>query len=92
MRSILRGEGDPSPIPPGVTQSHILGPRGVAPGLPYPPAEADSPAKEQSMPVTTRTSVTIDANEAAASVAHRLSEVIAIYPITPSSAMGEWSD
>src|ERR1700674_4857396 len=31
-------------------------------------------------------------NEAAAYVAHRLSEVIAIYPITPSSAMGEWSD
>jgi pyruvate-ferredoxin/flavodoxin oxidoreductase len=36
--------------------------------------------------------VTIDANEAAASVAHRLSEVIAIYPITPSSPMGELSD
>jgi len=33
-----------------------------------------------------------DANEAAASVAHRLSEVIAIYPITPSSAMGEFAD
>jgi starch phosphorylase len=31
----------------------------------------------------------VDANEAVASVAHRLSEVIAIYPITPSSAMGE---
>ncbi|MCL2178939.1 MAG: pyruvate:ferredoxin (flavodoxin) oxidoreductase, partial [Cystobacterineae bacterium] len=37
-------------------------------------------------------SVTIDANEAVASVAHRLSEVIAIYPITPSSSMGELSD
>jgi pyruvate-ferredoxin/flavodoxin oxidoreductase len=36
--------------------------------------------------------VTIDGNEAAASVAHRLSEVIAIYPITPSSGMGELSD
>jgi pyruvate-ferredoxin/flavodoxin oxidoreductase len=36
--------------------------------------------------------VTIDGNEAAASVAHRLSEVIAIYPITPSSAMGEFAD
>jgi pyruvate-ferredoxin/flavodoxin oxidoreductase len=35
---------------------------------------------------------TIDANEAVASVAFRLSEVIAIYPITPSSPMGEWSD
>ena len=30
---------------------------------------------------------TIDGNEAVASVAHRLSEVIAIYPITPSSPM-----
>ena len=36
--------------------------------------------------------VTVDANEAAASVAHRMSEVIAIYPITPSSTMGELAD
>jgi len=36
--------------------------------------------------------LTIDANEAAAYVAHNLSEVIAIYPITPASPMGEWSD
>lgn len=36
--------------------------------------------------------VTIDGNEATASIAHRLSEVIAIYPITPSSAMGEFAD
>ncbi len=39
-----------------------------------------------------RTKVTIDGNEAAARVAYQLSEVIAIYPITPSSAMGEWAD
>jgi pyruvate-ferredoxin/flavodoxin oxidoreductase len=36
--------------------------------------------------------ITIDGNEATASVAHRLSEVIAIYPITPSSNMGEFAD
>ncbi len=36
--------------------------------------------------------VTIDANEATAYIAHKLSEVIAIYPITPASPMGEWSD
>jgi pyruvate-ferredoxin/flavodoxin oxidoreductase len=36
--------------------------------------------------------VILDANEAVAAVAYRLSEVIAIYPITPSSPMGEWSD
>ncbi len=34
----------------------------------------------------------VDGNEAAASVAYRLSEVIAIYPITPSSPMAEWAD
>ncbi len=34
----------------------------------------------------------VDGNEAAARVAHRLSEVIAIYPITPSSPMGELAD
>jgi pyruvate-ferredoxin/flavodoxin oxidoreductase len=39
-----------------------------------------------------REHITIDGNEAAASVAHRTNEVIAIYPITPSSNMGEWSD
>ena len=39
-----------------------------------------------------RQMVTVDGNEAAASVAYRLSDVIAIYPITPSSPMGELSD
>jgi len=41
---------------------------------------------------STRRIVTVDGNEAAASVAHRVSEVIAIYPITPSSPMGEFAD
>ena len=50
-----------------------------------PPAEdrQDAPA---------RTWVTLDGNEAVAHVAYRTNEVIAIYPITPSSNMGEWSD
>jgi pyruvate-ferredoxin/flavodoxin oxidoreductase len=39
-----------------------------------------------------RRMVTLDGNEATASVAHRTNEVIAIYPITPSSNMGEFSD
>ncbi|MGE5264117.1 MAG: pyruvate:ferredoxin (flavodoxin) oxidoreductase [Acidobacteriota bacterium] len=39
-----------------------------------------------------RIQVTLDANEAAAYIAHQVSEVIAIYPITPSSPMGEWAD
>jgi pyruvate-ferredoxin/flavodoxin oxidoreductase len=34
----------------------------------------------------------IDGNEATAYVAHKVSEVIAIYPITPSSTMGEFAD
>lgn len=36
--------------------------------------------------------VILDGNEAVASVAYRLNEVIAIYPITPASPMGEWAD
>lgn len=40
----------------------------------------------------TQRSATMDGNEAAARVAHALSEVIAIYPITPSSAMAEAAD
>ena len=39
-----------------------------------------------------RNKVTVDGNEAAAYVAHKTNEVIAIYPITPSSAMGELAD
>ena len=41
---------------------------------------------------STATTTTVDGNEAAARIAHKLSEVIAIYPITPASAMGELSD
>lgn len=39
-----------------------------------------------------RPKLTLDANEAVARVAYRLNEVMAIYPITPSSAMAEWCD
>lgn len=39
-----------------------------------------------------RKKITIDGNEAAAYVAYNTNEVIAIYPITPSSNMGEWCD
>ena len=35
---------------------------------------------------------TLDANEAVANVAYRVCELFAIYPITPSSPMGEWVD
>ena len=39
-----------------------------------------------------RPKIAIDGNEAVASIAYQLNEVIAIYPITPASPMGEWAD
>ncbi|MGH9560570.1 MAG: pyruvate:ferredoxin (flavodoxin) oxidoreductase, partial [Terracidiphilus sp.] len=45
-----------------------------------------------SEPKTVIPTAIMDGNEAAASVAYRLSEVVAIYPITPSSPMAEWAD
>src|ERR1039457_5685548 len=42
--------------------------------------------------MSTRTKLTLDANEGVAHVAYRLNEVMAIYPITPSSPMAEWCD
>lgn len=42
--------------------------------------------------MNTRTYATIDGNEAVAKIVYQLNEVIAIYPITPSSPMAEWSD
>jgi pyruvate-ferredoxin/flavodoxin oxidoreductase len=42
--------------------------------------------------MTKRALITVDGNEACASVAYRVSEVAAIYPITPSSTMGEFAD
>ncbi len=42
--------------------------------------------------MTECSTITVDGNEAVALVAHKINEVIAIYPITPSSPMGEFSD
>jgi pyruvate-ferredoxin/flavodoxin oxidoreductase len=42
--------------------------------------------------MTATTKATIDGNEAVARVAYQVSDAIAIYPITPSSPMGEWAD
>src|SRR5512136_854831 len=52
------------------------------------PSDGGRMSKEQKQ----RKMVTMDGNEAVASVAHKTNEVIAIYPITPSSNMGEWAD
>jgi pyruvate/2-oxoacid:ferredoxin oxidoreductase alpha subunit len=43
-------------------------------------------------PLMNRPMVTLDGSEAVANIAYQLNEVIAIYPITPSSPMGEWAD
>ena len=42
--------------------------------------------------MNTKIYATIDGNKAVARVAYRFNEVIAIYPMTPSSPMGEWAD
>ncbi len=42
--------------------------------------------------MTQRTSATIDGNEAVVRVVYPLNEVVAIYPITPSTPMAEWAD
>ncbi len=42
--------------------------------------------------MTDHSTITVDGNEAVALVAHKINEVMAIYPITPSSPMGEFSD
>ena len=44
------------------------------------------------MPDTASHFLTIDVNEAVALIAHKTNEVIAIYPITPASPMGEHAD
>src|SRR5512132_2182818 len=49
-------------------------------------------ALDRDVPGATLMRVTVDGNEAAASIAHRLSEVCCIYPITPSSPMAELAD
>ncbi len=49
-------------------------------------------AEQPEKGATPRTQVTVDGNEAVAHVAYHVSEVAAIYPITPSSPMGESSD
>jgi pyruvate-ferredoxin/flavodoxin oxidoreductase len=54
---------------------------------------AEAPAPPTVKPHLEQTSeAMIDGNEAAARVAYALNEVIAIYPITPASNMGEWAD
>src|SRR5512147_1746202 len=67
-----------SSSPPELIQRHHL--RSAERDLPCPPMN------------TIKNTIMIDGNEAAASVAHRASEVMAIYPITPSSNMGELAD
>src|SRR6187401_3744298 len=52
--------------------------------------ETQIPAKISKQPTAEKE--IIDGNQAAVHIAYKTSEVCAIYPITPSSAMGEWAD
>jgi pyruvate-ferredoxin/flavodoxin oxidoreductase len=56
------------------------------------PRSAPEPAADQGGPAPHDVQVVVDGNEAAARIAHLASEVIAIYPITPASPMGELAD
>ncbi|MCE0499370.1 MAG: pyruvate:ferredoxin (flavodoxin) oxidoreductase [Methylacidiphilales bacterium] len=53
---------------------------------------ATKPIDDHAENPSAQDSKTLDANEAAGHVAYALHEVIAIYPITPASPMGEWAD
>ncbi len=57
-------------------------------GRPREPEETS----RRTFPMKPSTFQTLDANEAVARVAYALNEVIAIYPITPATPMGEWAD
>ena len=61
------------------------------PGTAAPPDASRSSATHL-RPERSSRSVVFDGNEAVASVAYRLNEAIAIYPITPASPMGEFAD
>ncbi len=56
------------------------------------PPDAFRPAERQGKHVQVKSRAVIDGNEAAAWVAYRASELVAIYPITPASPMGELAD
>src|SRR6266545_7461628 len=52
----------------------------------------EAPISDVQAPASSVDFTMVDGNEAVARVAYALNEVIAIYPITPSSNMGEWAD
>ena len=73
-------------LDPAIRQAAALyraGLGGITDAAPAPVGEAEVVAGQR---------LVVDGNEAAALVAHKTSEVIAIYPITPASAMGEFAD
>ncbi len=63
-----------------------LHPQGVGRG------SKDAVPRDTPSDKASRTTLTIDGNEAVARIAYLGNEVIAIYPITPASPMGEWAD
>src|SRR5690348_5864359 len=85
---------------PHAAQRPRVGPRGVRPRFDRGPPRAGLGTRAETVishpgesPMSeTPHHRTLDANEAVADVAYRLSEVVAIYPITPASVMGEHAD
>ena len=55
-------------------------------------ATLEQPTKPLKQSITPPTIEIMDGNEAAVHIAYKTSEVCAIYPITPSSTMGEWAE
>src|SRR5262249_38516593 len=88
---------DPPPLPERVRAARLWGGAGRRPHpLPARDGNPGGPAgarRSQGDRMTQdRNRITVDGNEAAASVAYRMSEAIAMYPITPSSTMAELCD
>ncbi len=95
-RRARRRGGPAGGHPEGPRPPAVADPRGRA--APAPGNDAKASARRPCRPLRSAHAnlsprrVVLDATEAVASVAHRASEVIAIYPITPSSGMGELAD
>ena len=80
----MRGKGFANP-------GELVRGEGPACAGPYGPY-LGHPRADACLVKTELSSIVVDGNEAAARIAFKTNEVIAVYPITPSSAMGEWAD
>jgi hypothetical protein len=86
--------GDPPSSELPVTSTTLKRPRSALalPSGQWTDADMSRTGRGKAASTPSTSGVTLDGNEAAARVAYKLSDAIAIYPITPSSTMGEWAD